>query len=90
MSAGVGIPNLSQLVAWPTEHLTEAADHWENMGGRSYGVANQVWRDALSIDWHGQRRGSKPSIIQAGARDSRALAAWSNACRYSRPIPTRD
>ncbi len=54
MSAGVGIPNLSQLVAWPTEHLTEAADHWENMGGRSYGVANQVWRDALSIDWHGQ------------------------------------
>jgi hypothetical protein len=41
-------------LAWPTEHLTEAADHWEAVGGRSYGVANKVWHDALSIDWHGE------------------------------------
>jgi hypothetical protein len=43
MSAVAAIPNLSQLVAWPTEHLTEAADHWETVAGRSYGLANQVW-----------------------------------------------
>ncbi|OBG28972.1 hypothetical protein [Mycobacterium sp. 852002-51057_SCH5723018] len=54
MSAVAGIPGLSQLVAWPTDHLTEAADHWEDVGARSYGVANQVWRDALSVDWHGR------------------------------------
>jgi hypothetical protein len=53
MSAVAGFPSLSQLLAWPTEHLTEAADHWEAIGGRSYGVANQVWQDALSIDWQG-------------------------------------
>jgi hypothetical protein len=53
MTAVAAFPTLSQLLAWPTEHLTEAADHWEAVGGRSYGVANQVWRDALSIDWHG-------------------------------------
>lgn len=53
MSAVVGSPSLSQLLAWPTEHLTQAADHWETVGARSYGVANRVWRDALSIGWQG-------------------------------------
>ncbi|VBA43185.1 hypothetical protein LAUMK13_04399 [Mycobacterium innocens] len=48
MSVVAAFPNLSQLLAWPTEHLTEAADHWEAVGGRCYGVANQVWRDALA------------------------------------------
>lgn len=51
MSAAV--PGLSALLAWPTEHLTEAADYWQTIGGRCYGVANHVWRDALSVDWQG-------------------------------------
>jgi hypothetical protein len=54
MATVAGVPCLSQLLAWPTEHLTEAADHWEAAGGRSYEVANQVWRDALSVDWRGK------------------------------------
>ncbi|WP_245849365.1 hypothetical protein [Mycobacterium palustre] len=54
MSAVAGIPSLSQLVVWPTGHLTEAADHWESVGARSYDVAHRVWRDALSADWHGE------------------------------------
>jgi hypothetical protein len=29
MSAAAAVPGLSDLLAWPTEHLTEAADHWE-------------------------------------------------------------
>jgi hypothetical protein len=53
MSALTAFPSLSALMAWPTEHLTEAADCWEAIGGRCYGVANQVWCDALSIDWQG-------------------------------------
>ena len=47
MAAVAGFPSLSQLPAWPAEHLTEAAEHWEAIGERSYGVANKVWRDAL-------------------------------------------
>jgi hypothetical protein len=54
MAAVGGIAGLSQLMAWPTEHLTHAAEHWEAVAGRSYGAANQVWRDALSVDWHGE------------------------------------
>lgn len=54
MAAVEGVPNLSSLLAWPTDHLTEAADHWETVGERSYGVAHQVWRDALVVDWRGE------------------------------------
>ncbi|GAA4289824.1 hypothetical protein [Mycobacterium paraffinicum] len=49
-----GAPNLSALLAWPTDHLTEAAAHWEAVGERSYVVAHQVWRDAASVDWRGE------------------------------------
>jgi hypothetical protein len=53
MSAVAGVPGLSVLLAWPTEHLSEAADHWDSVAERNYGVAHQVWRDALSADWQG-------------------------------------
>ncbi|MDP7702999.1 hypothetical protein [Mycobacterium sp. TY815] len=53
MSGVTVFPALAQLTAWPTEHLTEAADHWEAVARRCYGVANQVWRDALSVNWQG-------------------------------------
>jgi hypothetical protein len=65
MSAVAGFPNLSQLVAWPTEHLTQAAGDWETMGARTYGVANQVWRDALSIDWQGDAADSLRTATHA-------------------------
>ncbi len=54
MATVAAFPDLSQLLSWPTEHLSEAADHWEAVGARSYGVAHQVWRDALSVDWQGE------------------------------------
>ncbi|VAZ90525.1 hypothetical protein LAUMK35_01306 [Mycobacterium pseudokansasii] len=53
MSAVTAFPSLSELLAWPTDHLTEAADNWVAVGGRCYGVANQVWRDVLAVDWQG-------------------------------------
>jgi hypothetical protein len=53
MAAVAGGPGLSALLAWPTDHLTEAATHWETMGERSFGVAHGVWSDALTVDWHG-------------------------------------
>ncbi|MDM4142592.1 MULTISPECIES: hypothetical protein [Mycobacterium] len=54
METVAGVPGLSSLLAWPTDHLAEAAAHWEAVAERSYGVANQVWRDALSVDWQGE------------------------------------
>lgn len=54
MAAAAGFAGLSQLLAWPTEHLTAAADHWLVVGERTYGVAGRVWRDALSADWQGE------------------------------------
>ncbi len=41
-------------MAWPTDHLTEAAAHWETVGERSYGVAHGTWSDALTVDWSGE------------------------------------
>jgi hypothetical protein len=54
MAAVAGAPGLSALLAWPTDHLTEAATHWEALGERSYGVSHGVWRDALTVDWSGE------------------------------------
>jgi hypothetical protein len=54
MAAVAGIPGLSALLSWPTDHLTEAAAHWETVGERSYGVAHGVWSDALTVDWSGE------------------------------------
>jgi hypothetical protein len=53
MAAVATLPSLSQLLDWPTEHLTDAAAHWEVVAERNYGLANQVWRDASSVDWEG-------------------------------------
>ena len=54
MAAVAGTPGLSALLAWPTDHLTEAAGHWETVGERSYGVAHGVCSDALTVDWCGE------------------------------------
>lgn len=48
------IPGLSALLSWPTDHLTEAASHWEAVGERSYAVAHGVWSDALTVEWRGE------------------------------------
>jgi hypothetical protein len=74
MSAVPGFPGLSQLLAWPTEHLTEAADYWEAIGGRSYGVANQVWHDALSIDWQGEAADRLRTATQTDMLTTSAVA----------------
>ncbi|OBK43306.1 hypothetical protein [Mycobacterium kubicae] len=50
-------PSLAELVAWPTEHLTEAADYWHATGVRCYDMADQVWLDSMSVDWSGEAAG---------------------------------
>ena len=74
MSTVAAFPGLSQLLAWPTEHLTQAADHWETVAGRSYGLANQVWRDALSIDWQGDAADALRTATHADMTTTSAAA----------------
>ena len=74
MSALAAVPGLSALLAWPTEHLTEAADYWETMGGRCYAVANQVWRDALSIGWQGDAANALRAATNADMMTTSAIA----------------
>lgn len=95
MATVAGLSHLSQLLAWPTEHLTEAADLWETVGARGYGVANQVWRDALTVDWHGggaealraathadmMKTGAVADQLQAAAKAARGSASDLYAAR---------
>ena len=54
MADAIGpFPSLSELMAWPTEHLTEAADHWTATGDRWYEAFTGMWQDSLSVDWQG-------------------------------------
>jgi hypothetical protein len=67
-------------LAWPTGHLTDAAHYWETVGERNYGVANQVWRDALSIDWQGDaadalRTAAHTDMMTTGAAADQLQAA---------------
>lgn len=95
MAAVAGVPGLSTLLAWPTEHLTEAAAHWEIVGEHNYGVAHQVWRDAASVDWRGdaadalrnathsdlQSTSAAVDQLQAAARVARSAASDLYAAR---------
>jgi hypothetical protein len=81
MVAVATLPSLSQLLDWPTQHLTDAAEHWEVIAERNYGLANQVWRDASSVDWQGHaadalRTATHADMIAAsGAADQLQAAA---------------
>jgi len=74
MSAATAFPSLSQLLAWSTEHLTEAADFWTSAGDRCYYVANQVWRDSLAVDWQGVAADALRSDTHADMLTTSAVA----------------
>jgi hypothetical protein len=74
MAAVAGAPGLSALLAWPTDHLTEAADHWETVGERSYGVSHGVWRDALTVDWNGEAADALRTDAHADMMTTSAVA----------------
>ncbi|MGA7135646.1 MAG: hypothetical protein WBZ15_25515 [Mycobacterium sp.] len=48
------LPGLSELLAWPTDHLTEGAAYWEAVAGRWYEAFTRVWQESLSADWKGE------------------------------------
>jgi hypothetical protein len=53
MAASAAFPGLSDLLVWPTDHLTEGADYWQAVAARWYETFAQVWQDSLSVDWEG-------------------------------------
>lgn len=74
MPGVAGVPGLSALLAWPTDHLTEAADYWETVSERTFGIAHQVWRDALSADWRGAAADTLRSATHADMTSTSAVA----------------
>ncbi|RFZ66049.1 hypothetical protein CKW46_04730 [Mycobacterium liflandii] len=83
--AASGIPDLSALLAWPTDHLTEAAAHWDNVGEHTYAVAHQLWRDATSIDWSGHAAGALRAATHADLQTtSAAVDQLQEAARVAR------
>lgn len=73
MTAVGGSPILSQVLSWPTQHLTDAADYWEAVGARNYTVANQVWRDGLSVDWQGRAADALHTTTHADMQKTSAV-----------------
>ncbi len=53
MSTTGEFPSLSELLAWPTEHLSDGADFFEATAAQWYEVFNHIWQDSLSVDWEG-------------------------------------
>ncbi|WP_374025551.1 hypothetical protein [Mycobacterium sp. HNNTM2301] len=84
MAMGVA-PSLSALLAWPTDHLTEAAAHWEAVGERSYAVLHQVWREGASVDWRGEAADKLRSATHADLQaTSAAVDQLQAAARVAR------
>lgn len=80
-----GIPGLSALLVWPTDHLTEAAAHWDRVSEQTYAVAHQLWRDATSIDWSGQAADALRTATQADLQTaSAAVDQLQEAARLAR------
>ncbi|MBV9723228.1 MAG: hypothetical protein JO082_15090 [Mycobacterium sp.] len=51
MAANAAFPGLSDLLGWPTDHLTDGAEYWQAVAARWYEAFAQVWHDSLSVDW---------------------------------------
>lgn len=74
MAAIAGVPGLSALLAWPTDHLTDAAVQWETVAERSYALSHQVWREAVSVDWRGEAADAVRVTTHADMRTTSAAA----------------
>jgi hypothetical protein len=61
------VPGLSELLAWPVEHLTEAAAYWQTTGAECDDVFDRIWRDSVSIDWQGDAAEALRTRTQADA-----------------------
>ncbi|OBF59708.1 hypothetical protein A5756_04375 [Mycobacterium sp. 852002-53434_SCH5985345] len=74
MAAVAVVPGLSALLAWPTDHLTDAAAQWETVAERSYALSHQVWREAVSVDWRGEAADAVRVATHADMRTTSAAA----------------
>jgi hypothetical protein len=77
MPAIGAFPSLSELLAWPTEHLTEAADYWTVTANRWSEVFTQIWQDSLTVDWESKAAAALQTHLRGHderQRESRAVA----------------
>lgn len=72
------LPTLSQIQAWDTEHLIDAAEHWDATANRWDDVYGQVWQQSLSMDWQGQAR---DALVDRTTTDKTTVTGHSDQLR---------
>lgn len=81
-----GLPTLSSIQAWNIDHLTEAADNWDNTADRWEGVSLQVWQQAHGLDWEGQAR---EALVARTTADKTRIMANADQLRAAAKIARR-
>jgi hypothetical protein len=83
------LPTLSQIRAWDTEHLIEAADHWTDTADRWDRVAVQVWQESHGLDWEGV---APDALIERTSTDKATMSGKADrlreAVKQDGPAPT--
>ena len=64
MDVGMPLPSLSQILAWDTEHLSQASEDWEAEAQRWENTYEQNYRRLAEADWKG--RGREAAVERAG------------------------
>ena len=82
------VPTLSQIEAYSTDHLVDAADHWDSLADRWEDAHWQVRNQAHVLDWQ-----ARPQMLfEHGPCPTTPLpAAWqiSFAARHASPVNRR-
>ncbi|BBU24067.1 putative conserved membrane protein [Mycobacterium xenopi] len=86
MLATVGVPALSEIRAWDTHHLIEAADHWTATADRWEDGFWQVWNQSASMNWNGQ---AQDALLNRTTADKSTASGKSDQLREASGIARR-
>ncbi|BCO37436.1 hypothetical protein BMW24_013830 [Mycobacterium heckeshornense] len=86
MLATVELPTLSQIRAWDTDHLIEAADHWTATADRWDDAFWQVWNQSASMNWEGQ---AQDALLNRTTADKATASGKSDQLREASGIARR-
>jgi hypothetical protein len=86
MFATVGLPTLSEIRAWDTDHLIEAANHWTATADRWDDGFWQVWNQSASMNWDGQ---AQDALLNRTTADKSIASGKSGQLREASGIARR-
>ena len=76
------VPTLSEIQAYTTDHLIDAADHWDGLADRWEDAHWQVRNQAHVLDW----QGAAADALRARTRSDYTVAGGQADQRYQ-PLP---